>query len=884
MALNTPWKSLNSHININLPEENSIDPLEMRKSYLYQILCDSSLLALEGIDPKAAGSCDPDPHLNLGSVYTALLTLERKEGTKGFKDFDLKETTAQSALGVINEHRHVVLLGDPGSGKTTFVNFLTCCMAGELYGEETVNLSRLTRPLPDDKGKDREEPQPWNLGALLPVRVVLRDFAARRLSGTDVSAADLWEFIEGELEKSVLDGYGPHLKRELQEKGGILLLDGLDEVPEAENRRMQIRKVVEGFIKSFRKCRVVVTSRTYAYHQQEWRIPGLHEAVLAPFSEGQMRRFIDQWYAHVARLRYKNSDEAEGNAHLLKQAIFRNSRLKSLAERPLLLTLMASLHSWRGGTLPENREELYADTVDLLLDRWERPKAVKDGTGKFSLVQPGLLEWLKIDRAQMRTLLNRLAYNAHAGQEKLTGTADIPEKDLVHGLYEICENPKADIQKLMDFLRDRTGLLVPRGVKVYSFPHRTFQEYLAACHLTDDEYPDSVAELSRKDPDRWREVCLLAGAKAAGGSKSSVWGLVQALCFREIGNAEADAQDLWGALLAGQVLVESGIYGQPSAKNKVNLERVKTWLLHILKGDDLPALERVNAGNALAVLGDPRFDKDYWYLPDDGMLGFVKIPEGSFYMGSDKGKDPEANGDEQPQHEVYLSEYWMGRYPVTVGQYRAFLTDTGQKSTAEWERWNRVSTHPVVMVSWEGAFAYCTWLTDKLKFTENLPGDLKEIGRTHDLKVSLPTEAQWEKAARGNDGRIYPCGNELNPDTANYVETGLGDTSPVGCFPMDTSPYYIREMTGNVWEWCLDDLRKYSTKRCVDPKGPQEKDSVRVIRGGCWGGPAGYCRAAFRYGGVPGFRDLLLGFRLVLPGQPQDRQARVPGVSRESRA
>jgi formylglycine-generating enzyme required for sulfatase activity len=194
--------------------------------------------------------------------------------------------------------------------------------------------------------------------------------------------------------------------------------------------------------------------------------------------------------------------------------------------------------------------------------------------------------------------------------------------------------------------------------------------------------------------------------------------------------------------LAGQVLVEAAIFGRPSSRNKVTLDRVKTGLLHILEGEDLPALERVNAGNALAGLGDPRFDKECWHLPNDGMLGFVRIPAGSFSMGSDRKKDPEARDNELPQHDVYLSEYWMGRYPVTVAQYRAFLDDTQQKPTSGWERWNRIFNHPVVSVSWEDASAYCIWLTGKLKHMENLPGDLKKIGQTHGLKVCLPTEAQ----------------------------------------------------------------------------------------------------------------------------------------------
>jgi predicted NACHT family NTPase len=111
----------------------------------------------------------------------------------------------------------------------------------------------------------------------------------------------------------------------------------------------------------------------------------------------------------------------------LKRAIFNSASLTALAERPLLLTLMASLHAWRGGSLPEGREALYADAMDLLLDSWESPKVVRDARGNPRVEQPGLSEWLKVDRDKVRALLNEFAYKAHACQPELLGTADVAE-------------------------------------------------------------------------------------------------------------------------------------------------------------------------------------------------------------------------------------------------------------------------------------------------------------------------------------------------------------------------------------------------------------------------------------------------------------------------
>ena len=202
----------------------------------------------------------------------------------------------------------------------------------------------------------------------------------------------------------------PTCSSELLEQGGLLLLDGLDEVPEADRRREQIKQAVEDFAATFPRCRILVTSRTYAYQQQDWRLPGFAEAVLAPFGAGQIRRFVDRWYAHIAALRGCTPTTPRAGPSCSSGPSLAATACAELAERPLLLTLMASLHAWRGGSLPEKREELYADTVDLLLDWWESPKVVRDAEGEVVVQQPSLAEWLKVDRDKVRELLNELAY------------------------------------------------------------------------------------------------------------------------------------------------------------------------------------------------------------------------------------------------------------------------------------------------------------------------------------------------------------------------------------------------------------------------------------------------------------------------------------------
>ena len=729
---------------------------------------------------------------------------------------------------------------------------------------------------------DHVHPQPWLHGALLPVRVILRDFAARGLpeKGDAVTVEHLWAFLTDELAAEGLDEYAPHLRRTLREKGGMLLFDGLDEVPAAEdeNRRAQIVGLVRQVKNAFPKCRVLVTSRTYAYRQQDWALDGFDATVLAPFSQGQMIRFVDRWYAHIATLREMDAEDAQGRAQLLKRAILRNERLYKLAERPLLLTLMASLHAWRGGSLPEKREQLYNDTVDLLLDWWEKRRVVREKDGTVRLMQPSLAEYLNVGKDRLRKLLNELAYEAHAGQPDLQGTADIPEKDLVDGLMHLTDKPDIKPKRLVEYLRDRAGLLIPRGVGVYTFPHRTFQEYLAACHLTDTGYPDEVAKLAKQDPTRWREVCLLAGAKATRGGAFALWPLVDALCPVEPEEHPAEA-DLWGALLAGQAILENADGGSLSAANEQKQTRVRDWQVAILNSV-LPPVERALAGDTLAVLGDPRLE----VTTVEGM-SFCLIPPGPFRMGRDR------YDDEKPAHTNHHLDapYWISRYPVTVAQWRAYVEASG----ISFDRWqyNRHPNHPVVSVTWYEARGFCQWLNQT--YARALP---------ENYHFDLPSEAEWEKAARGGlkimekaiiaalqDGlalpdeytlvdnpapqREYPWGDEITPDHANYDETGLGTTSAVGAFPKGASPYGVLDLSGNVWEWTRSlwgtKLSEPDFKYPYDPADGREDleapdDTPRVLRGGAFFNYLDLVRAAARLWDPPADRHGSGGFRVVL--------------------
>jgi len=256
----------------------------------------------------------------------------------------------------------------------------------------------------------------------------------------------------------------------------------------------------------------------------------------------------------------------------------------------------------------------------------------------------------------------------------------------------------------------------------------------------------------------------------------------------------------------------------------------------------------------------------------DGSI-MVLVPEGEFTMGSNE------SDDEKPPHKVYIDAYYIDKYEVTNQQFKRFVDETGYKTDAEkggggwvydgkdWKQkfsasWkdpfgdgvgisNKMS-HPVVQVSWNDAVAYAKWAGKR-----------------------LPTEAEWEKAARGADGRKYPWGNEWNGKNCNFadrntdfswsdknVDDGYKYLAPVGSYPAGASPYGVMDMAGNVWEWCSDwyDKNYYKNSPSKNPQGPSAA-SARVIRGGSWLDVAVFCRSANRDRIYPGIGWIICGVR-----------------------
>ena len=259
------------------------------------------------------------------------------------------------------------------------------------------------------------------------------------------------------------------------------------------------------------------------------------------------------------------------------------------------------------------------------------------------------------------------------------------------------------------------------------------------------------------------------------------------------------------------------------------------------------------------------FRANVWFLPDDDLLGFVPIPAGSFPMGSNPLIDPmafenERWSDTRRQGIVELPDYYIARYEVTTAQFAAFVEATSYR--ADPQSLKQELNHPATFVSWTDAVAYSRWLDKALREAPFLPQALQEF-LAQGGRVTLPNEAEWEKAAKGGEGRIYPWGNQMESQRAN-IESG--ESMAVGSFSCPECLFDLSDMSGNVWEWTRSPYQAYPFNSEND-RSDLSEDALWTMRGGSYNDSANNARASVRGAADPGARRPFIGFRVVLSTQ-----------------
>ena len=789
-------------------------------------------LPLTGLDQSG----EKGSRLDLARVFVGLNVEGRifDEGSPG----DIKGTI-DSAIGHAHLDRQLIFLGDPGSGKSTLLRYVTNCLAGAtLTPDDESWREQLSWPV--RRTGSRFRMGHWSGAAPVPILVVLRDFARCEFDPNDGTA--IVDYVCTQLELDDLGDCGGPL-RELARRGRVLfLLDGVDEVPSAERPAVwhaisALNNGAYGGNNWVATCRVLSFDRAEAPNSVPVR-------TLRPLNEGQIKQFIDNWYAGLLESGQLGREQADLKAGALKAAVQRPS-LRELAENPMLLTIMALVQTFRG-TLPDDRAKLYQACVETLLLRWQ----MRLEPGSDSEI-PSALRDLGTTQEDLERLLWAIAWQAHSEAEDRQRSADIPRWDVIQ-IAETHLGSLARAEQFLDYTEQRAHLLVGRGGRreqVYSFPHRTFQEYLAACHLASQRRFERRARELAIESDDWREVLNLAVGTLAfnQNNREKAFDAVEEMMPR----SAPEAVDMTGwrcVWLAGEMCATIG--RQAAEKDEVGKEllpELRDLLVALLAHEALTPQQRAEAGDALGKLGDPR--PGVCTLEPD-MLP-VEPGEFIYQNGTQSIKRPFA----------------IARYPVTVAQFGMFMAGGGYEEPRYWgglqsDGWQwRLAKHPenrgqglvtrprywqqprwhgenrpVGGVSWYEAQAYCAWLTEK-------------SGREY----RLPAEEEWERAASHTDGRVWAWGSEWEDGIINSIETQIGRTTVVGAFPRGAAECGAQDMGGNVWEWTVS---FYERAR-----------GSYVVRGGALNNTRENVRVVVRSGDGPHYSYDSIGFRVVSFGK-----------------
>lgn len=719
----------------------------------------------------------------------------------------------------VTGYRRLVVLGEPGSGKTT-------------------TLWRLAYDYAQAALEDEEAP--------LPLLASLGGYTGPE------AALDYIQTSFGVL--------GAQLPAYLAQQRVVLLLDALNEMPQQgySERVQRIQMLLE----KYPKLSVVVTCRMLDYvealklekleikpldvdRQRAYLQRYLDEAegerlfwLLAGNEVGDLWQswrqaegtWDDFWHAddlgHAEGLLFYVYFQMSDDQRALRRTLRQNEypALLALGRNPYMLLMLAQVYTAQG-TLPQNQGRLFAAFVDTLLAREEQQYAAARWPGADPL----------------RTALAHLAYIMQKAGD--WGT----EVDERWALAQLPTQPCAPADVL--YLATSATLLESRNGRV-RFVHQLMQEYFAALALR--TFWEAGEELGGYWPNGW--------------TRPSGWEETVRLLAGLLPGMTPLVNDLLVANppLAARCIAESG--GQrPQADT---IEQVQQTLVALATATDVPVEQRNAAGDALNFVDDPRPGVG---LRADGVPDIVwcPVPAGAFRMGNTKQTGDMAFANEAPQHEPVLQAFWISKYPVTNLQFQAFVHDGGYSE--QWHHcWSKAGwrmehgrdapkryggaydlpNHPVVGVNWYEAQAFCNWLSAKLG-----------------QPVRLPTEAEWEKAARGTDGRRYPWAGELTAEHANWAETGIGTTSAVGIFPRGASPYGVLDMAGNVWEWTSSLYQDYSYDPNDDGHENPEATSYRVLRGGSFDSRGNFVRCAVRYWVDDKFWLDDFGFRVSSPGR-----------------
>ena len=700
---------------------------------------------------------------------------------------DIKHVKLDTLREAVDKYPCIILLGDPGCGKTTALE--------NLAYQFSDHHNRL--------------PIPLNLSEFEP-NMSLEDFILQGWGGSPEAGHWGAKELATQLEEYLMAGKL------------FFLFDALNEMPHEgyQKRSIELRRFIDRW--SGQGNHFLVTCRILDYSEE---LSGLQRVEVQPLSDEKIKQFLQNELPEDWLSLWQTLTQYDDSQH----------RLLEMARNPYLLTVMIDVFQ-EDCQLSQNRADLMRRFAQIMID-WVKTKCPPD-------------ECLDLD--VQYEALSVIAFEMQAR----SGFGTKVKTELIKSVmpYQVQVDPSwppqpAPPDQILNLAASAKIIEMPVDRSNVRFYHQLLQEYFAAHQMLkrdpvklekfwrwpwlENEMPlwdrpeNNYEPLPPPPSTGWEETTILAAGSAPQNDNQMIQALLNI-----------------NPVLAGRCLVEG-----EGRFDSLFRQMVKDHLLSVIANAEIALRVRIAAGEVLGYLGDPRVGE------------MVFIPEGEFYMG--EGREI---------HKVSLTDYLLGKYPVTNTEYRRFVEANGYQDKTLWtdagwvevgqkqneprywqdSRFNKPN-QPAIGLSWYECVAYCRWLRE-------------ETGQV----FRLPTEAEWEKGSRGLEGQVYPWGDKFEENRLNAREGNqkVCTTTPVGIYPTGVSPFGLFDCAGNVWEWCATFWKKpFPYDACENEWQIDylEGQNLRVLRGGSWNYKANAARCGFRFKFQPYGWTERGGCRLVSP-------------------